>query len=268
MPDIIVAADETAATKLIHDAETTLGTISAPPGSGTLGPFSATWSADASFSGGAVDLIAPNIIRIANCQFHYHVSFGFSIDLNSFLPHFCLPQVCVRIPFIGRVCTPRICISWPTIPLPTINYSDLINFTADFTLNVQLVSGVWKVDVVIVGIPFLQLSPAATAILALIGGTVAAAVAWVPFIGPLLAGLVIAVTAAIGIAGLTGFLGPLLTPFVSGLSFNIYSQPQVFEALPAAGPIDPAVNINLDLITASVQSTDEDELVLTADISP
>ena len=266
MPDIIVAADETAATKLIHDAETALG-VQGSGGSGSLGPFSASWGASVSFSGGVIDLIPPNIIRIDNCQFHFTLNFGFSIDLNSFLPHFCLPQVCVRIPFIGRVCTPRICISWPTISIPTITYSDIINFSADFTLNVQLVAGVWKVDIVIVGIPFLQLSPAATAILALVGSAIAAAVVWIPFIGPFIAGLVLAVTAVIGIAGITGLLGPILTPFVSGRSFNIYNQPQVFQALPAAGPIDPAVNINLDLITASVQGSDEDELVLTADIS-
>jgi len=267
MADIIVAADESAATKLIQDAESALGT-QASTGSGSLGPFSASWGTSISFSNGTVDLIPPNIIRIADCQFHYSLSFGFSIDLNAFLPHFCLPRVCVRLPFIGRVCTPRICISWPKIPLPTITYSDMVKFTADFTLNAQLVSAVWKVEVVIVGIPFLQISPAAAAILTLVGTTIAAAVAWVPFIGPFLAGLVIVVTAAIGIAGLTGFLGPILTPFVSGLRFNIYNQPQVFQALPAAGPIDPAVSIDLDLITAEVQGSDKDELVLTADISP
>lgn len=267
MPDIIAAADEVAATKLLHDAETALGTQSRS-GSGSLGPFSATWGASVHFSNGAIDLIPPNIIRIANCEFNFSLSFGFSIDLNSFLPQICLPRICVRIPFIGRVCTPGICIAWPTIPLPTITYSDMIRFSGDFTLNVALVGVMWKVDAVVVGIPLLQLSPAAAAILLLIGSTVAAAVVWVPFIGPLLAGLVIAITAAIGIAGVTGLLGPILTPFVSGLSFNVYNQPKLFPVLPAAGPLDPPVNVTLDLVTASVQGSDEDELVLTADISP
>jgi hypothetical protein len=88
----------------------------------------------------------------------------------------------------------------------------------------------------------------------------------VPFIGPFLALAAAAITAAIGIAGITGLLGPMLTPFVSGLTFNIYKQPQVLEVLPAAPP-DAAVNINLDVVTAAVISSDKDELVLTADIS-
>lgn len=267
MPDIIVAADEVAATKLVHDAETAL-VIPPTNGSGSLGPFSASWGVSVFFSGGTVDLNPPDIIRIADCEFHYKLSFGFSINLNSFLPHFCLPQVCVKLPFIGRVCTPRICISWPTVSLPTIHYSDKVNFTADFSLNVALVATNWNVDIVIVGIPFLQISLAAAAILTLIGSTIAAVLVWVPFIGPFLAGLALAVTAAIGIAGVTGLLGPILTPFVSGLKFNIYKQPKLFPVLPAGGPIDPAVNVNLDLITASVRRSDEDELVLTADISP
>jgi hypothetical protein len=267
MPDIIVAADETAATKLVHDAETAL-VIPPVSGSGNLGPFHASWAASVSFSGGTIDLIPPSIIRIKDCQFHYKLSFGLSINLNSFLPHFCLPQVCVHLPFIGRVCTPRICISWPTVSLPTITYADALKFTADFMLQVSSSGANWDVDIVIVGIPSLELSATAAAILVLIGSTVAAAVVWVPFIGPFIAGLVLAVTAAIGIAGVTGLLGPILTPFVSGLKFNVYSQPKVFPVLPAGGAIDPAVNVNLDLITASVQGSDKDELVLTADISP
>lgn len=266
MPDILVAADEVAATELLHDAETTLGIISRS-GSGSLGPFTATWSANASLAGGTVDLISPNVIRITDCELHYDLHFSFSFDLNTILPSFCLPRICISIPFIGRVCTPRICISWPTITIP-LNFADVVRFTADFTLNVHLDGPNWLVDVVIVGIPSLQISPAAAAILAALGLAAAAVLVLIPFIGPLLAGAVILITAAIGIAGVTGFLGPILSLFVSGLTFNIYTQPRIFNVLPASLPLDPAVNINLDLITASVSSTDEDELILTADISP
>lgn len=89
----------------------------------------------------------------------------------------------------------------------------------------------------------------------------------VPFIGPFLA-LAAAILAAIGIAGVTGLLGPILTPFVSGLTFTVYKQPQLFNILPAAGAFDPAVNVNLDAVNAEVMSSDENELVLTVDISP
>lgn len=266
MADITVAADEFAATKLVHDAETTLGTKSSS-GSGSLGPFTASWSASVSFAGGTIHLTPPNVIEIADCQVHYALGFGLSIDLNDFLPHFCLPRVCIPIPFDGQICTPRICISWPTISLPNVNYADVAKFTADFTLNPHLSGYDWLVDIVIVGIPNLQLSPAAAAILILIGQGLALVLAPIPFIGPFLALAVVAITAAIGIAGVTGFLGPILTPFVSGLTFTVYKQPKLFEVLPASLPLDPAVDVNLDVITAAVIASDKTELALTANIS-
>lgn len=267
MPEIIAALDENGANALIPAVIASLPPLS-NSGSGNLGPFTATWGASASFSNGSIDLIAPNVIRIANSQLNYSLNFSFSFDLSSILPDFCLPQVCVRIPFIGRVCVPpvKICVNWPTITIP-VSHSGTINFTADFSLNVTLSGGNWLVDIVIVGVPFLQFGPAAAAILAAIGVAASLVLLPIPFIGPFLAGAVLLITAAIGIAGLTGFLGPILTPFVSGLTFNIYSQPQIFQVLPASPP-DGAVNIKLDLITAAVVSSDEDELVISADISP
>lgn len=265
MPDILVAADEVAATELLHDAESAIGVLPAG-GSGSLGPFTASYTASASFANGSVDLLPPNIIRIANCELHFSVNFSFSLDLNTILPSFCLPRICVRLPFIGRVCTPRICIGWPTITV-SVPFSDVVTFTSDFTLNAHLSGSNWLVDVVIVGIPSLTIGPASAAILTALGFAAAAVLAPIPFIGPFLAGAVIVITAAIGIAGVTGLLGPILSAFVSGLSFNIYTHSRVFEILPASLPLDPAVNVNLDLIAASVSRTDEDELILTADIS-
>jgi len=265
MPDIIAAADETAATNLIHAAETTLGTLS-KSGSGSLGPFNTSWNASASFSGGMIDLIAPNVVRITNGQFNYALGFSFSFDLSNILPDFCLPQVCIPIPFDGKLCTPKICINWPTITIP-ISHSGAINFTADFSLNAHLSGSDWLIDIVVVGIPFLQIGPAAAAILAAIGAAASLILLAVPFIGPFLAAAVAGITAFIGIAGVTGLLGPILTPFVSGLTFNVYKQPKLFQVLPPALP-DPAVNVNLDAITAVVASSNEDELVISVDISP
>lgn len=265
MADITVAADETAATRLVARGQSMLGTQSTS-GSGSFGPFTASYSESASISGGTVDLIAPDIIRIANCALNYSLGFTFSIDLNQILPSFCLPQVCVNIPFIGRVCTPRICISWPTISVP-VSHSGTILFTSDFTLNFRLSGSDWIVEIIIVGVPSLQLGPVAVAILAAIGLALAAALLVVPFIGLFLAAAVLTITGLIGIAGLTGFLGPILTPFVSGLTFEIYRQPRLFVVIPAAPP-DAAVDIVIDSLKASVVSSDEDELVLEADISP
>jgi hypothetical protein len=265
MPDILVAGDEIAATELLHDAEATLGTISRS-GSGSLGQFNANWGASAFFAGGNVDLIAPNIIRLANCEFHYNLHFSFSFDLSNIIPDFCLPQICIHIPFFGTFCTPTVCINWPTITIP-VNFSDVVRFTSDFTLNAHLAGPTWLIDVVVVGIPNLQFSLAATAIMAALGIAAAAVLAAIPFIGLFLAGAVLAITATIGIANLLLLLGTILTPFVSGLTFTVYRQPRVFNVLPASGALDPAVNINLDRITASVDHSDEDELVIAVEIS-
>lgn len=280
-PDILVAADETAATKLVHDAEASLGTVCGSVGgspssgsldpTGSLGPFTASWSVCATFSDGTVQLIPPNVIRVADLQLNYSLSLSISLDLNTILPSFCLPQICVSIPFIGDVCTPKICISWPTITIP-LNFSDSLKFTADFSLNVHLQNkptggNTWLVDIVIVGVPFLQLGPASAALITAIGVAAGLALLVVPFIGPFLAGAVVLITATIGIAGVLGFLGAILTPFISGLSFNVYKHSQLFEVIPASPPIDPAVNINLDRITAAVVGSDKNELELTANIS-
>ena len=259
MPDIIAAADQVAATKLLHDAETTLGTQTAS-GSSSLGPFTASYSASVSFTGGSVTLTPPNIIELANCNLNYSLGFSFGLDLNNFLPHFCLPQVC-----LFGICTPKICISWPTISIP-FSFSDTITFTGDFTLDAHLSGTDWLIDVVIVGVPLLQFGPTTAAILAALGVAIAAAVAWIPFIGPFLAAAVALIIAAIGIAGLTGFLGAIITPFVSGLRFNIYKQPKLFPVLPFSSAIDPEVDVTITALGADVEATDKNELVISADI--
>jgi hypothetical protein len=263
MADITAAVDEAGATSLVRTA--LAAPIPTQTGSTNLGPFALTYSAGATVSVGAVDLIAPNIIRLTGGTLNYSLSLNIRFDLSSILPDFCLPQVCIPIPFNGRLCTPRVCVDWPTISIP-ISHSGPVNFTSDFSLNVHLTGGQWIVDLVVVGTPFLQLGPVAVALVTAIGGAVAVALLAVPFIGPFLALAAGVITAAFGVAALTGLLGPILTPFIAGLTITIYRQPQSFQVLPAAPP-DGAVNVTLDLITAAVQSTDEDELVLTADIS-
>lgn len=265
MPDIVVAADESAASELLRDAQATLGTLTRS-GSGTLGPFNTNWSVSASLGGGSIDLRTPDIVRIVDCELRFSLNFSLSFDLSSIIPNFCLPRICVPIPFVGLVCTPQICVDWPTVTIP-VGISDVVKFTADFRLDPRLVGPNWEIDVVIAGIPSLQLGLVSTAILTAIGLAAAAILAPIPFIGPVLALAVAGITAAIGVAAITGFLGPILTPFVSGLRLTIYRQPQVFELLPASLPLDPAVTINLDQIAARVASSDEDELLIEADIS-
>jgi hypothetical protein len=269
MSEIVAAIDETAAADVMHDAESALGTLSRSD-SGSLGPFSATYSASATFSGGLVDLIPPDTIEIKDLRLDWTVGLSFSFDLSSVLPDIKIPAVCVDIPCVGEVCTPEITlIDWPTITIP-VNLSDFVLVTGDFKLDISLTGvGTWKVDVVLLGIPNLQIGAASAALLTAIGFAAAIALAPIPFIGPFLALAVAGILGVIGIAGVTGLLGPILTPFVSGLRFTVYEQPQVFEILPSSGPTDPAVQVRLDSVMADVEGgAGEDELVVSIDISP
>jgi hypothetical protein len=116
-------------------------------------------------------------------------------------------------------------------------------------------------------VPNLQFGLVTTALLAAISAALTPVLLLVPFIGPFLALAANAILLAIGIAGVTGLLGPILTPFVAGLQIPIYEQAQTFEALPSGGAVDPAVFITLDSVGAFVTSDTEDELVLEVDIS-
>jgi hypothetical protein len=265
MAEIVAALDEAGANALLSTAITA---FPLPPqaGSGNLGPFVATYSAAAAFVNGSVNLIAPGTVRLQNLRLNWTLNLSFGIDLNRFLPELCLPRVCVNIPCVGRVCTPRICISWPSIIVP-VSLSDFVETTADMGLDISLSGGQWRVQTVLQGVPQLQFGPTTAGLLLLIGAAITPLLLAIPFIGPFLAIAVNAILATIGIAGLTGFLGPILSPFISGLKIPLYSQPQQFPVLPAAGAIDPAVFVTIDQVLAEVQSSDEDELVLSIDIS-
>ncbi|HEX3231086.1 MAG TPA: hypothetical protein VHQ95_19060, partial [Pyrinomonadaceae bacterium] len=261
------AVDEQGANTLL---DTVIGII--PPqsssGSGNLGPFVASYSVVATLTNGDVDLIPPDIIRVVDLRVDWDLDLSFGFDLSSILPDFCIPQICIDIPCVGEVCTPRICIDWPTISIP-VSFGDFVKATGDFRLDISLVGGVWKVQAVIVGIPNLQFGATTALLLAAIGAAATPILLAIPFIGPFLAVAVDAILLAIGIAGVTGFLGPILTPFISGLKIPIYEQPKLFQILPAESAVDPRVDITIDLIAAAVAHNGaEDELVLTADVSP
>jgi len=267
MDDLVVAADEGTTSSLVNTAQSLLGTQSAS-GTDTLGPFDVNWNASAAFQGGSVDLREPDIIRLENIDLNFTVGIGLSIDLSDILPDFCLPQVCITIPFIGRVCTPSICVDWPTIPIGPISHSGTVSVTSDFRVTATPDGSNWKIEIEIVDVPSLSLDAISALIVTALIGAVAAALLLVPFIGPFLALATAAIGAAIGIAAVTGLLGPILSLFLAGLKFKIYDQPRLQTLIPAAGTIDPAVRINIDSLQAVVESTDEDELVLTANISP
>jgi hypothetical protein len=267
MPEITAALDEIGANKLLDVAIGTIGPLSKSD-TGNLGPFSASYNVQATFTNGDVDLIPPDTVRIVDLRLDWTLDLTFSIDLGEILPEFCLPQVCVDIPCVGRVCTPRICIDWPTIPV-SVTFSDFLQVTVDLNLDINLTGGNWVVQANVQGVPSLQFGATSALLLAAIGAAVTPILLAIPFIGPFLAIAVDIILATIAVAGVTGFLGPIITPFVSGLKIPIYEQPQLFEVLPATSAIDPKVDVTIDLVAASVvHNAPEDELVLTADISP
>jgi hypothetical protein len=269
MADIEAAVDERGANIVMHNAEAALGT-QYKSGFGSLGPFATNWSANAFFAGGRVDLIPPNVIRIDDCEMHFNLHLEVVIDLNSILPPVTISFPCFTIKIFKKkitICPPSIHIHFPVVKVP-VGHSDVIKFTSDFKLQTQLITGYWHIDAVIVGVPSLQFGPGTALLLAALGLAASAVLAPIPFIGPFLGGAVIAITAAIGISGVSGFLGPILGLFVTGLTFQIDRQPRIFTVLPASSAIDPDVRIRLDELLASVVATDEDELLIEAYISP
>jgi len=266
MSEITAALDEKGANKLLDGAIAAIGTQS-KTGSGSLGPFTAGYTIQATFTNGDVDLIPPATIRIVDLRLDWHLDLSFGFDLSTILPDFCLPQVCIDIPCVGEVCTPKICIDWPTVTIP-VSFGDFLKATIDFQLVIALTSGHWKVQTEVLGVPNLQFGATSAALLLAIGAAATPVLLAVPFIGPFLAIAVDAILAVIAIAGVTGFLGPIITPFVSGLKISLYDQPQLFQVLPVEGPFDPKVDVTIDALNAVVaHNGTEDELVLTADIS-
>ena len=263
MAEIIAAIDEVGANDLFDTAVGAVGTL-ADAGVSTLGPFGVTYAVSGSFVNGNVDLIAPDTVRIDQLRFNWNVDLSLSLDLG-FLD-FCLPQACVDIPCVGQVCTPTICFEFPTISVP-VSLSDFAEVTADLGLAFGLNSGIWTVEVVVQGISQLQFGPATAGMILVIGAVVTAAVLAIPLVGLIAAPIVAAMFVGIGVAGLTGLLGPIISPFISGLRIPVYSQPQNFRVLPPDGPNDPAVFITIDDVRALIDSSDEDELVLVAEIS-
>jgi hypothetical protein len=261
--DITAAIDQVAAQTLISRAESALQPLS-EHGSTTFGPFGLAWNATFSVSGGLVSLAPPNLVRIDNATVHYSLGLTVSVDL-SFLD-FTLPEVCVDIPWFGELCIGGDTIHFGKHSVP-LKFANTALVSGDFTINVYLASGFWNVDVVLASIRKLDLGTAATLLVTAIGTAVSLALLAVPFIGPFLAGITALVTAGIGVAQITGVLGNVVSLFVSGLTFNVVHRAQTFQAISAAGPFDPAVLVTIPSLTAQIQATDKNELVVSADIS-
>jgi len=119
----------------------------------------------------------------------------------------------------------KICITFPTISVP-VSFSNHAKVSGDFGLDVTLSSGEWVVDVVIQQVRAIDLGTAATLLLTAIGTAISVALLAVPFIGLLLALAVGIITAAFGIAEVTGLLASVVNVFLAGLRFEFTATPR------------------------------------------
>lgn len=274
MGEITVAADEVAATELLHDAQAKQGwtTVSS---SQYLGPYGVNSTTNALFTDGNVDLTPPNLIGLENGKLHYNVHLSFIFDLNKVLD-----PIIITFPVIDftikigpfkihiHIEIPPIIIYWPSVTIP-VNFSGVARYAGNFKLHVYLTGNVWKIDAVNINITYLNLDTGPAALMAAISLAASAILSPIPFMGPLLLATALgALAVAIGIGGATNFLKNIVNQFLNGLIVHLYSQPRIFQVLPASSPIDPAVKIRIDELRALVQRTNEDELVIDASISP
>jgi hypothetical protein len=267
MAEIVAALDEVGANKLLQDA---IAAFNPSPDSGTdsLDVFQVDWTVSVSLSGGSVDLIPSDTIRIEDLHLDFSVDLTFHLNLND-IGEICIPESVSWAPW-GFIYTPEVCFDLPNITFDPVSHSGWAEFTGDFHPQVTLIGGTWKIDAVLDGIPSLKIDPAT--VFEIQSLLLAVAVSALFLAGPfgwVFVPVVVTLINTLGAAALTGFLGPLLTPFVSGLALTVYQQPQLFEVVPAAGPVDPAVHVTLDSVSVSIDgSGGEDELVIGVDISP
>ena len=91
----------------------------------------------------------------------------------------------------------------------------------------------------------------------------------IPFVGPFIAAGVAAITAAVGVAGMCGFLGSIITPLVSGLRITILRQGQSLKVLGAGGPDDPEVDVRIAALSANIlYDKPGNELAVSVDFAP
>jgi hypothetical protein len=252
MRQILVAADMAATDTLVRTAPFSGPDVNST--GGNLGPFGAQITARGAFVEiGSLDLIPPNIVQFVKWKVHYDLEAVLTIDLNRILPEFCLPQVCVDLPFLGEVCTPRVCVSWPTISFPVSASSPGAEFTAKFEINVRReVDGRWAIDLVFKDLQQFELNGDAKILIAAILFVLHIALAAVPFIGPLLAFAIDLIAATLGIAIVARRLDLLIRPILRGRRFTIYRQPRTLQLLAENPPLDPAVTVQLTDLGADV----------------
>src|SRR5271168_5298331 len=102
--DATVAVSQGGVNQLVQDLLSSAH--ASKSGSGSWGPFTASYSVSASLSGGTVELVDSPIqlVRIHDLLASVSASVSIGFDLGNILPQICIPpvQVCVDLPFIGE----------------------------------------------------------------------------------------------------------------------------------------------------------------------
>lgn len=263
MPNALTVIDEPGSTILIDRLATAAGTLSTS-GSGQWWLFATNYTMTATLQTGPVDLIVHDKLRIHEFRVNWGLHAVLYIDLNKILPPIYFPQIKITIKWKKWKLIISITINWVHYPWPVVgipfNVSDHVTATADLQLIVRSDAANWYVLAKVLGLPSFNFGLLTGVIIAAVGAVLGGILLAVPFIWPFLGIAVAAILGGIAIAGVAGLLGPPLSQLVQGREFMLYQRPRLLPLLPYAGPNDPAVNVQLAQLRASIVNTGEDEL--------
>lgn len=263
MQNVLTAIDETGSTVLYQKLAVALGTVTTS-GTGSLGPFPLSYTLNATLAPGQVDLNPPNVIRILPLKVHWSLNALIKIDLNQLLPPIYLPHVKITITWKKWQIKITISVTWVHYPWPVLqvplNVSDDVSAIANLRLIVRSDAANWYVYGRVVALPSFGFGPATASIIGALALILPALLLPIPLIGGLAAIATFAILGAITVGGVTGLLGPALTPLIAGREFMFYQRPRLLPLLPSQGPNDPAVNLSIDMVEASIVNSGEDEL--------
>jgi hypothetical protein len=233
----------------------------------TWGPFFASYTASVALAGGTATLEnAPaNKLDLTGLNVSGAISGNIGFDLGTILPHICIPpfRVCVDLGWFGEFCTPQFCISWPHADV-TLALPFAFGLDVSFGFRVDDLGSQWGIVLLIDPFsPRFDLTPMGPVIIAAIQAEVTSKLSGIPFIGPLLAGLINTVIGAFTpvVSLAVGAFGALINVVLSlldllnvSLPFTLLKFDKQQTFIPANVPLggDAPVNLKLAALTANV----------------
>ena len=253
-------------------------------GSGSWGPFVASYNVNLNVSGGAVEIPDPTlpggpVVRLSEVVVQGTVGGSVGLDLGAVLPAICIPpfKVCVPVDFWGdTVCLPQACVNWPTISIPIIIPVPPLGLSLDFTIPTPYQDGdVWRIDLAAkVFSLVIDLTPSIDLIIDQAEAAVHDTLGQIPAIGDLIDGLVDTVLNALksvinavlaAISDLIEALVRLIDVISPSVPFHAFKLPITQKILAAGGPGDREVDLVISGLLA--QLTKDKELVISPTFS-